>query len=83
MRKTRFGRHLFGKRHVKNLYCLEAYRYGLLFGGTSLGFPFPFFAGNGITPDVCVITSRVKNKVIVSSLKLSVDKIFDFHDIIL
>ena len=54
-----FGRHLFGKRHVKNLYCLEAYRYGLLFGGTSLGFPFPFFAGNGITPDVCVITSRV------------------------
>lgn len=54
-----FGRHLFGKRHVKNLYCLEAYRYGLLFGGTSLGFPFPFFAGNGITPDICVITSRV------------------------
>ena len=45
--------------------------------------PFPAKNGNGKPRDVCVITSRVKNKVIVSSLKLSVDKIFDFHDIIL
>ena len=43
---------------------------------------FRFLPGMA-SPDVCVITSRVKNEVIVSSLKLSVDKVFDFHGIIL